>query len=72
MRNLHEVPNDEYRYIPFSIERLLIEAGFVDIEIKAAWRLACQLGADDRALGAASADGFETAKAYQYDCFAHR
>jgi SAM-dependent methyltransferase len=32
---LHEVPYDEFRYTPFSMERLLEEAGFVDIEIKA-------------------------------------
>ncbi|RYD68804.1 MAG: SAM-dependent methyltransferase [Sphingobacteriales bacterium] len=32
---LHEVPHDEYRYTPFSLERLLLEAGFCDIQIKA-------------------------------------
>ncbi len=33
--NLHEVPNDEYRYTPFALERHLKESGFKDIEIKA-------------------------------------
>ena len=33
--NLHETPNDEYRYTPFSLERHLIESGFHDINIKA-------------------------------------
>jgi SAM-dependent methyltransferase len=33
--NLHEVPNDEYRYTPFALERLLSEAGFINIQIKA-------------------------------------
>ena len=28
---LHETPHDEYRYTPYAIERLLREAGFVDI-----------------------------------------
>lgn len=32
---LHEVPNDEYRYTPFSLKRLLEEAGFEEISIKA-------------------------------------
>lgn len=32
---LHEVPHDEYRYTPFSLKRLLEEAGFINIEIKA-------------------------------------
>jgi SAM-dependent methyltransferase len=32
---LHEVPNDEYRYTPFSLQRLLIESGFIDINIQA-------------------------------------
>lgn len=32
--NLHEIPNDEFRYTPFSLERLLKEAGFIDITIK--------------------------------------
>lgn len=31
--NLHEVPHDEYRYTPFALERLLKEAGFIDIQI---------------------------------------
>ena len=33
--NLHEVPHDEYRYTPFSLERHLRNAGFSDIVIKA-------------------------------------
>jgi SAM-dependent methyltransferase len=33
--NLHETPHDEYRYTPFALRRLLSEAGFVNIEIKA-------------------------------------
>lgn len=33
--NLHEVPHDEYRYTPFSLERHLDNAGFQEIEIKA-------------------------------------
>lgn len=33
--NLHEVPNDEYRYTPFSLERHLKNCGFIKIEIKA-------------------------------------
>ncbi len=33
--NLHETPNDEYRYTPFSLERHLKESGFNDINIKA-------------------------------------
>lgn len=33
--NLHEVPNDEYRYTPFALERLLKKAGFSEIKIKA-------------------------------------
>jgi SAM-dependent methyltransferase len=33
--NLHEVPNDEYRYTPFSLERHLIYSGFNNIEINA-------------------------------------
>ena len=32
---LHTVPYDEYRYTPFSLERHLRNAGFVDIHIKA-------------------------------------
>jgi SAM-dependent methyltransferase len=31
--NLHEVPHDEYRYTPFSLERHLKNAGFIDIQI---------------------------------------
>lgn len=33
--HLHEVPNDAYRYTPFSLERHLKNSGFKDIEIKA-------------------------------------
>lgn len=33
--NLHEVPHDEYRYTPFALERLLKDAGFKNIQIKA-------------------------------------
>ena len=33
--NLHEVPHDEYRYTPFSLERHLKAAGFSSIQIKA-------------------------------------
>lgn len=33
--NLHEVPNDEYRYTPFSMERHLKNSGFNKVEIKA-------------------------------------
>ncbi len=33
--NLHEVPYDEHRYTPFALQRLLQNAGFQDIEIKA-------------------------------------
>ncbi|MFB3389175.1 class I SAM-dependent methyltransferase [Flavobacterium sp. LAR06] len=33
--NLHEVPHDEYRYTPFSLERHLKNSGFNNIEIKA-------------------------------------
>jgi SAM-dependent methyltransferase len=33
--NLHEVPHDEYRYTPFSLERHFRNCGFTDIEIKA-------------------------------------
>lgn len=32
--NLHEVPHDEYRYTPFSLERHLKNSGFKDITIK--------------------------------------
>jgi SAM-dependent methyltransferase len=33
--NLHEVPHDEYRYTPFSLERHLRNSGFTDIKIQA-------------------------------------
>jgi len=33
--NLHEVPNDEYRYTPFSLERHLKNAGFKEINLNA-------------------------------------
>jgi SAM-dependent methyltransferase len=33
--NLHEIPHDEYRYTPYSVERHLQNAGFRDIQIKA-------------------------------------
>ncbi|MGZ0017466.1 class I SAM-dependent methyltransferase [Yeosuana sp. AK3] len=33
--NLHEVPHDEYRYTPFSLERHLKNSGFKDIDLKA-------------------------------------
>lgn len=33
--NLHEVPHDEYRYTPFSLERHLENSGFKKIELKA-------------------------------------
>ncbi|QQX76798.1 MULTISPECIES: class I SAM-dependent methyltransferase [Aequorivita] len=33
--NLHEVPHDEYRYTPFSLERHLKNSGFGNIEINA-------------------------------------
>ena len=33
--NLHEVPYDEYRYTPYSIERHLKNAGFKEIKIEA-------------------------------------
>jgi hypothetical protein len=32
---LHDVPYDEWRLTPFSLERLLKDAGFKDIELKA-------------------------------------
>jgi SAM-dependent methyltransferase len=32
---LHDVPHDEYRFTPFAMRRLLEQAGFVDIELKA-------------------------------------
>lgn len=33
--NLHEVPHDAWRYTPFTLERLLLQAGFGQIEINA-------------------------------------
>jgi SAM-dependent methyltransferase len=33
--NLHEVPHDEYRYTPFSLERHFRNSGFTEVEIKA-------------------------------------
>lgn len=33
--NLHEVPHDEYRYTPYSLERHFRNSGFTQIEIKA-------------------------------------
>lgn len=33
--NLHEVPHDEYRYTPFSLERHFKNSGFSNVEIKA-------------------------------------
>lgn len=33
--NLHEAPHDEYRYTPFALERILKNAGFINIEIYA-------------------------------------
>jgi SAM-dependent methyltransferase len=33
--NLHEVPQDEYRYTPFALERHLKNSGFKEIELKA-------------------------------------
>lgn len=33
--NLHEVPHDEYRYTPFSLERHLKNTGFNDIDLEA-------------------------------------
>ncbi|MBD0726555.1 SAM-dependent methyltransferase [Flavobacterium sp. L1I52] len=33
--NLHEVPHDEYRYTPFSLQRHLQNSGFKDVAIKA-------------------------------------
>lgn len=40
--HLHELPNDEYRYTPISLERHLKEAGFINIKIKAlgGWNMA--------------------------------
>jgi SAM-dependent methyltransferase len=33
--NLHEVPHDEYRYTPFSLERHLRNSGFSEIKLNA-------------------------------------
>lgn len=33
--NLHEVPHDEYRYTPFSLERHLKASGFLNVKISA-------------------------------------
>ncbi len=33
--NLHEVPHDEYRFTPFALERILLQAGFQDINVNA-------------------------------------
>jgi SAM-dependent methyltransferase len=33
--NLHEVPQDAYRYTPFSLERLLMDSGFRSVDIHA-------------------------------------
>jgi SAM-dependent methyltransferase len=40
--NLHEVPHDEYRYTPYSLERHLRNSGFTNIDIKptGGWHLA--------------------------------
>ena len=32
--NLHEVPNDEYRYTPFCIRRMLEETNFAEVEME--------------------------------------
>lgn len=32
---LHEVPNDQYRYTPYAVRRLLLETGFSEIQLKA-------------------------------------
>jgi len=39
--NLHEIPHDEYRYTPYSLERHFRDAGFKDIRIRAlgGWNL---------------------------------
>lgn len=39
--NLHEVPHDEYRYTPFSLERHMLNSGFAKVEIFAhgGWHL---------------------------------
>jgi SAM-dependent methyltransferase len=33
--SFHEVPHDEYRYTPFSLERHFRNSGFIDVDIKA-------------------------------------
>ena len=33
--NLHETPNDQYRYTPFSLQRHLTNSGFTNIQLKA-------------------------------------
>jgi SAM-dependent methyltransferase len=40
--NLHEIPFDEYRYTPYSLERHLKNAGFSDVEIRplGGWNMA--------------------------------
>ncbi|GIU82441.1 MAG: class I SAM-dependent methyltransferase [Acidobacteria bacterium] len=40
--NLHEIPHDEYRFTPFSLERFFANAGFKNIEISAlgGWNMA--------------------------------
>jgi len=40
--NLHEIPNDEYRYTPYSLRRHLENAGFRDVVIKplGGWNMA--------------------------------
>ena len=40
--NLHDIPYDEYRYTPYSLERMLRGAGFSDIKISAlgGWNMA--------------------------------
>lgn len=32
---MHDVPHDEFRYTPFSLHRMLVTAGFADIQIEA-------------------------------------
>lgn len=41
---LHDIPYDEFRYTPFSLEKILLESGFLDISIKS-------LGGWDASLG---------------------
>jgi SAM-dependent methyltransferase len=40
--NLHEVPHDEFRYTPYSLERLVVAAGFSEVRIEAlgGWNMA--------------------------------